>query len=795
MRNRIQAVGRGLACVCLCAGLAVTAQGEETRLEDLPNLNLIRSGNNQRPGKDKSISGQPLQMGGEKFEHGLGVHAPSVALFNLDGKCEKFHAVVVVSDLKGEPGSVEFYATGDGKILYRSGVIKGGVLKDGVLKVGDRPKVVDINLTGVKMLRLDVTDGRDQTWSDHGNWADAVFTWKGVAPALMEVPLPEATDVRWPRLERGVDVAAEEAYPPAGKLVQSPGGTIYYVDPVKGCDENSGTLASLPWRNLRKVNRLLLAAGDRIELKPGFYAETLKPSGAGTMQRPIVIHFAPGEYDFQPKKAFKLKLHITNTDDDPGTPKAIALAFQGVQHVLVLGGSKSSRSDIYVRGKMIQTFFDHAEDVHLQGLTFDYRRPTVSEYTVAEVAADHADLAINPDSKYLVENDRLVWVGEGWRQEAFRQSAQQQGDPVEGTLWRSGVNFSKIASVEDLAVNKIRVNFAANPGFIKGRAWQERDTYRDCVGSFARNSQDITWEDCAYHFMHGLGLVNQYCENLTLKKVELAPRPGSGRTCACWADAIQVSGCRGKFVAEGCTFSGTNDDPINVHGTHLRIMERPAPDQLLVRFCHWQTYGFEAFFAGDEVDFVHADSLRVFAFGKIKKAEMKGEREILLTLEQPAPDVMLAKDVLENVTWTPEVQVRNCKVTMCSTRGFLLTTRRKVLIENNIFNKAAMPAILVADDARSWFESGPVRDMTIRSNSFVKCGISISPENVTANPAEPVHENIRIEGNLFTDCGVSAKSVKGLVITGNKSPSGTVKVDMTGCTDVVNENNASRGGQ
>ena len=69
--------------VLLAAGLTgfcLTAAGEETRLEDLPNLNLIKSGNNQVV-KDKSVSWQPLQMGGKKFEHGLGVHAPSSALF------------------------------------------------------------------------------------------------------------------------------------------------------------------------------------------------------------------------------------------------------------------------------------------------------------------------------------------------------------------------------------------------------------------------------------------------------------------------------------------------------------------------------------------------------------------------------------------------------------------------------------------------------------------------------------------------------------------------------------------
>ncbi|MCX6996888.1 MAG: hypothetical protein NTV49_07345 [Kiritimatiellaeota bacterium] len=197
---------------------------------------------------------------------------------------------------------------------------------------------------------------------------------------------------------------SEDGYPSLDKLVKSPGRMTYYVDPANGDDGNSGVRTENPWRSLRMVNRLLLAAGDRIELKPGSFNETLKPSGAGSIKQPIVIRFAPGEYDFYPEQALKLKLHISNTDDDPNTPKAIALAFRGIRHVQVLGGAEGKKSDLYMRGKMIQTFFDHAEDIRLDGLAFDYRRPTTSEYTVAEVAADHAVLAIHKDSKYAMEN-------------------------------------------------------------------------------------------------------------------------------------------------------------------------------------------------------------------------------------------------------------------------------------------------------------------------------------------------------------------------------------------------------
>ena len=157
-------------------GSCLAARGEETRLEDLPNLNLIEIGHGQ-PAKDRAVSGRPLQMAGEKFEHGLGVHAPCVALIKLDGNTEKFHAIVGVNDLgKNEPGSVEFIIAGDGNVLYKSGVIKGG----------DKPKVVDLALSGVKNLKLEVTNGGDNDNSDHANWANACFTWNGTAPRLVD---------------------------------------------------------------------------------------------------------------------------------------------------------------------------------------------------------------------------------------------------------------------------------------------------------------------------------------------------------------------------------------------------------------------------------------------------------------------------------------------------------------------------------------------------------------------------------------------------------------------------------
>jgi hypothetical protein len=115
------------------------------------------------------------------------------------------------------------------------------------------------------------------------------------------------------------------------------------------------------------------------------------------------------------------------------------------------------------------------------------------------------------------------------------------------------------------------------------------------------------------------------------------------------------------------------------------------------------------------------------------------------------------------------------------------------VVENNTFLRPAMAGILVEDDAEGWFESGPVRDLLIRSNRFIRCGISINPHTRSDQPGEPVHENIRIEDNDFIEGGgVSARSVKGLRVVSNRSPSGSVAVNVKACTGAVVENNSGR---
>ncbi|MFU8892389.1 MAG: right-handed parallel beta-helix repeat-containing protein [Luteolibacter sp.] len=559
-------------------------------------------------------------------------------------------------------------------------------------------------------------------------------------------------------------LAAANPYPPAGAREVSPGNTIYHIDPVHGDDSAAGTRADAPWRTFRKLNQIELAAGDRVEvMRPGPLEQTLALTGTGTGEQPIRIRFAPGRYDFHPAAAYREAWQISNTNSDPEGLKAVAIHIKDASHLEIVGRA----AVIFQRGKAIHVCIERSEHITVEGMAFDYHRPTVSEFTVTAAGSDFADFAIHPDSAYAIEDGGLAWLGEGWRETG---GLAQNLDLETGRVFRQARLFDGLR-FEEIGANHVRAH--GTHRFVVGRIYQVRNPFRDCVGVFTQHSRDISWRDVHFRFIHGMGMINQFSENLTFDGIVFAPPVGSGRTTSAFADCIQASGCRGKVIVHNCVFQGAHDDAINIHGTHLRVVaHNPETRHVMARFMHDQTFGFEAFLAGDEIEFVRHDTLETYGPNRILEATLIDPKNMRLKLANPMPEDIGENDVLENVTWAPEVDIRGCTVRHIPTRGFLITTRRPVVVEDNDFFATHMPGILIECDARGWFESGVVRDMRIRGNRFYDCGraaIHIHPQNNQPNPA--VHRNIRIENNLIIPregaAAVIASSTSGLHITGN----------------------------
>ena len=467
----------------------------------------------------------------------------------------------------------------------------------------------------------------------------------------------------------------------------------------------------------------------------------------------VTIKLPKGRLDIWPEGSELREYYVSNATESNkrSKVKTIGLLFENMKNVTLEG----DETLLMFHGKMTTFAIDDCENITLKNISIDFERPTMSEMTLSHKSDTILEFTIHPDSKYEIINDKIVWYGENWRsQNLLVRSIRKATSTMHGVTWEP---FDK-AEVEELGPNKVR--FTGNFEKVKesvGDVYTIRDPYRDACGGFINRSRNTVIENVNVHYFHGMGIISQFSENISLNNVIVAPRKNSGRVVATFADCFHFSGCYGDIKITNCKTSGSHDDPINVHGTNLQIQSFER-NKVRVKFGHHQTWGFKAFDENDIVEFIDNKTLLPYFSARVKKVRMISKKEIELELNKKVPKQCEINHCIENATKTPNVIVKNCYFERANTRGVLVTTRGKVLIENNTFFRIGMHAILIADDCNSWFESGYVRDVTIQNNTFTECGymkapnsyvIAILPETHNYVEGKYVHSNIRIIGNKF----------------------------------------------
>jgi hypothetical protein len=591
---------------------------------------------------------------------------------------------------------------------------------------------------------------------------------------------------------------ANDPYPEAPMLIASKGDTTYTIDPVKGDDANP---AGKPWKSFAKINAIKLAPGDQVIIHPGSQNVTFKPAGAGTAIKPIVVRFLPGVHTIEIKNVIALPMYVSNACDSPA-PKPIGILIQNMKHLRMEGGGVDGigKTTLLYDGRMVQVYNDHSEDIRFSGLVFDLKRPTVSEFRCLESSDTTAVIQIAESSDYAVENGKFIWTGD-WNPGSFGQELDlatgrcQRAGPPRGwaKMTKEGpANGQTIAKATDLGGRKVRLEFPDAPTGLKaGYQYHFRSVWRDSVGVHNARCKDIVFQDCDFYALTGMGFVSQFTENITYLRLNVAPPKNTIRTCPAWGDIFQFSNCKGNVLVDSCRLSGMQDDALNCHGTYLRITEKVGDRQLLVNYAHGQTYGFDPCVPGDEIAVMSPNNMREYPGNpraKVVAVEMKSPRDWLITFADAVPKFE-KNDVIDNITWNPNLTIRNTQVTVDPVRGFLLGTRGKIIVENNEL-RSNMWGILVEGDAKGWMESSPLRDAVIRKNKFINCGIEVGANVKDMKPEEPIHENIRIVDNYFENGEIHIKGTKGVTVTNNTALNNPLRINLDkSCTETKVENN------
>ncbi len=164
------------------------------------------------PAKNKSITGEPLSIAGERFQKGIGVHSVSKIKIKVnDG--QRFTAKVGVNDSKIDynsemitsipltDGKRMFYEISDTKKQFvgvegNEGGVSSGSVKfillhngkevyhSGIMRKGQPFKEVDIIVKG-GILEMIVDDAGDGESGDHAVWADPKITYFEVPPIMV----------------------------------------------------------------------------------------------------------------------------------------------------------------------------------------------------------------------------------------------------------------------------------------------------------------------------------------------------------------------------------------------------------------------------------------------------------------------------------------------------------------------------------------------------------------------------------------------------------------------------------
>jgi glucose/arabinose dehydrogenase len=135
-------------------------------------------------GQKKANDGKLITLNGVSYATGLGVNATSNVSFNLSGDYLQFVSDIGVDDEVGDAGSVVFQVFGDGKKLFDSGKMTGS----------SPTQSIDIDVTGVNILKLVVTNAGDGNANDHADWAGAQLIGPPPpTPPTLSAPVAYAT--------------------------------------------------------------------------------------------------------------------------------------------------------------------------------------------------------------------------------------------------------------------------------------------------------------------------------------------------------------------------------------------------------------------------------------------------------------------------------------------------------------------------------------------------------------------------------------------------------------------------
>lgn len=503
----------------------------------------------------------------------------------------------------------------------------------------------------------------------------------------------------------------------------------------------------------------------------------------------MVLEFSDGTYHFHSTNASAHELYISNHDQNQ--PKKVGIYLADWQNMTLDGQG----AEFICHGRMLPLVVENSQNVTLKNLHIDFENPQIAQVQVLKNSKEEGiTFEVAPWVNYRIAgNGKFETYGEGWaiQQEtgiAFERDSRH-------IVYRTSDLSINTQGVKDLGGRQLQAPLWKDERLIPGTVIAMRSYDRPAPAIFLADNRNTSLKRVYIHYAEGMGVLAQRCTDITLRECRVALRDDDPRYFTTQADATHFVQCKGHISSNDGIYEHMMDDAINIHGVYLKIRERIDSRTLRCAYEHYQAYGYEWGDAGDEIAFVRSSSMDYVDHRNTLRSirpygqdGVKGCKEFVLTFDRELPAEIDGKTPMgiENLTWTPTVEFRRNLIRNNRARGSLFSSPRRTVCADNIFDHTSGTAILLCGDCNGWYESGSVRDLVIRNNTFINAltnmfqftnaVISIYPEIPQLKEQKGYFHggkpgSILIEKNTFVTFDAPllyAKSVNGLIFRKNK---------------------------
>ena len=453
------------------------------------------------------------------------------------------------------------------------------------------------------------------------------------------------------------------------------------------------------------------------------------------------ICFHSGKYEFFPAGCTEKFLYFSNNDKGV---KTIALHLDGLKNMTIRG----KNTELFFHGRISPAIAENCEKLQLEGFTVDFEDCFVSDGCIT--GSENGVSRLEIQGKHSFSDGKIHFSGDKFDNLSgelhLRPYLPEKGEMP----WDANVTVVKNSNLQ------FKNGAAIIPGELPAGNVLIKHEERLCPGIVLSNCRNTSVCDVVIHHAAGMGLLAQFCSDVTFEQVKVIPR---GRSVSASDDAMHMVECRGNLRVSNCECSGTLDDSLNVHGIYRPTSEAKDNRHILLGTGHFQQAGFPGALPGDILEFVKSATGFAYAEVAVTSVEQIDENQTLVELAEPLPRQWTPGDCVRVLAPGQAVlEVENCNFSTLRGRGVLASGLESLIVRNCTFHTTGA-AVFIAGGCTAWYETGPVKSAIIENNCFDNCcyqrfsstreTVSVYPDISRCRKGFYYHGKIIIRNNKF----------------------------------------------